>query len=76
MENKTAEKAVITGDMLISNIIAQYPDAVYLLMNCGMGCVSCPASQMESLTEACMVHGLDGVEVARYLNGELGLIDA
>ena len=45
-------------------------------MNCGMGCVSCPASQMESLTEACMVHGLDGVEVARYLNVELGLIDA
>lgn len=76
MENNTATKEPITGDMLIANIISQYPDAVYLLMNCGMGCVSCPASQMESLTEACMVHGLDGVEVARYLNVELGLIEA
>lgn len=76
MENNTATKEPITGDMLIANIISQYPDAIYLLMNCGMGCVSCPASQMESLTEACMVHGLDGVEVARYLNVELGLIDA
>ena len=76
MENNTATKKPITGDMLIANIISQYPDAVYLLMNCGMGCVSCPASQMESLTEACMVHGLDGVEVARYLNVELGLIEA
>ena len=76
MENNTATKEPITGDVLIANIISQYPDAVYLLMNCGMGCVSCPASQMESLTEACMVHGLDGVEVARYLNVELGLIDA
>ena len=76
MENNTATKEPITGDMLIANIISQYPDAVYLLMNCGMGCVSCPAAQMESLTEACMVHGLDGVEVARYLNVELGLIEA
>lgn len=76
MENNTATKEPITGDMLIANIISQYPDAVYLLMNCGMGCVSCPASQMESLTEACMVHGLDGVEVARYLNVELGLVEA
>ena len=75
MENNTATKEPITGDMLIANIISQYPDAIYLLMNCGMGCVSCPASQMESLTEACMVHGLDGVEVARYLNVELGLIE-
>jgi hybrid cluster-associated redox disulfide protein len=76
MENNTATKEPITGDMLIANIISQYPDAIYLLMNCGLGCVSCPASQMESLTEACMVHGLDGVEVARYLNVELGLVEA
>ena len=76
MENNTATKEPITGDMLIMNIISQYPDAIYLLMNCGMGCVSCPASQMESLTEACMVHGLDGVEVMRYLNVELGLVEA
>lgn len=68
-------KEIVTGDMLISAIIAKYPDAVYLLMNCGMGCVSCPASQMETLTEACMVHGLEAEEVARYLNVELGLIE-
>ena len=75
MENTATAKEPITSDMLISEIIAKYPDAIYLLMNCGMGCVSCPASQMESLTEACMVHGLDGEEVARYLNVELGLIE-
>ena len=75
MENATLNKEPITGDMLIAAIIGKYPDAQFLLMNCGMGCVSCPASQMESLTEACMVHGLDAEEVARYLNVELGLIE-
>ena len=51
MEN-TAAKEPITHDMLIAAILAKHPDAQFLLMNCGMGCVSCPASQMESLQEA------------------------
>ena len=51
MENTATAKEPINSDMLISEIISKYPDAVYLLMNCGMGCVSCPASQMESLTQ-------------------------
>ena len=38
-----------------------------------MGCVSCPSAQMESLYEACAVHMIDGDEVIRYLNVELGL---
>ena len=63
------------GFYIYSTVKDPYPDAQFLLMNCGMGCVSCPASQMESLTEACQVHGLDAEEVARYLNVELGLIE-
>ena len=75
MENTIPVKEPVTGDMLISEILMKYPDSTYLLMNCGMGCVSCPASQMESLTEACMVHGLDAEEVVKYLNVELGLVE-
>ena len=73
MENTATAKEPINSDMLISEIISKYPDAVYLLMNCGMGCVSCPSAQMESLYEACAVHMIDGDEVIRYLNVELGL---
>ena len=76
MEKTAVAKEPITTDMLIADILMKYPDATYLLMNCGMGCVSCPASQMESLSEACMVHGLDGEEVVNYLNAELGLVEA
>ncbi|MCR5295293.1 MAG: DUF1858 domain-containing protein, partial [Lachnospiraceae bacterium] len=38
------------------------------LMECGMGCVTCPASQMETLEEAAMVHYLEPDEVRNYLN--------
>ncbi len=72
---KKEERVPVTGDMLIGDILARYPVSAYVLMNCGMGCISCPASQMESLEEACMVHGIDAGEVIKYLNYELGLTD-
>ena len=72
----TEDKTPVDGSMLIADILRKYPEAAYVLMNCGMGCISCPASQMESLSEACMVHGIDAAEVIKYLNYELGLAAA
>ena len=71
----TEDKTPIVGSMLIADILRKYPEAAYVLMNCGMGCISCPAALGESLEEACYVHGLDADEVAEYVNAELGLID-
>ena len=70
------EKTPVSGEMLISQILRMYPESAYVLMNCGMGCIGCPSSQMESLQDACMVHGLDADEVIKYLNYELGLTAA
>ena len=41
------------------------------LMECGMGCIYCPASQMETLAEACAVHGIDSEEIVDALNDYL-----
>lgn len=56
----------ITKDMIIRDILAARPDASEILMAYGMGCVGCPASQMETLEEAAAVHGmsLDGIMAA------------
>ncbi|HHV27123.1 MAG: DUF1858 domain-containing protein [Clostridiaceae bacterium] len=58
----------ITKDMLIGELIRQKPEAIETLMRFGMGCVGCPSSQMESLEEAAMVHGLDLNELLKALN--------
>jgi len=58
----------ITKDMLIGEILRERPDAPEILMRFGMGCVGCPASQMESLEQAAMVHGLDLNEILEALN--------
>ncbi len=69
-------KEPITTDMVVRDVILAHPDAAEVLMRVGMGCISCPAALMESLGDACMVHGLDGEEVAKYLNQELNLPQA
>lgn len=49
----------ITKDTLIGELVRKKPESIEVLMSFGMGCVGCPSSQMESLEEAAMVHGLD-----------------
>lgn len=61
----------VRADELVGNIIAKHPMAAQFLMECGMECIFCPASQMESLTDACAVHGIDGEEIVVALNDYL-----
>ena len=51
--------AQVNKDMLIGELINVDVNIVPILMGAGMHCVGCPSSQMESLEEACMVHGID-----------------
>ena len=36
-------------------------------MDCGMHCIDCPVSRMESIEEACEVHGVDPDELIENL---------
>ena len=56
MENK--ETIQISKDMLIGELIQMHELIAPMLMRAGMHCLGCPSSQMESLEEACMVHGI------------------
>ena len=40
-------------------------DSVF--MDCGMHCIDCPVSRMESIEEACEVHGVDPDELIENL---------
>lgn len=65
------EQSGITADMLIGEILRQYPDAASVLMASGMHCLGCPSSQMESLEEACAVHGIEVSGLLEQLNQQL-----
>lgn len=65
------ERVSITADMLIGDILRKYPETAESLMDCGMHCLGCPSSQMESLADACMVHGLNVEDVLTAVNKKL-----
>ena len=57
-------------DTKIGEIIEVATEKVDILIEVGMHCIGCPASQMETLEEACEVHGIDLDEVLKKLNEE------
>lgn len=64
--------AKITKDMLIGQLLQIDPNIAPILMREGMHCIGCPSSQMESLEEAAMVHGMDADVLVARLNNFLG----
>lgn len=59
---------VITRETNLSEIIEKAPEKVDILLEAGMHCIGCMASQFETLAEACEVHGIDVDELVKELN--------
>ena len=64
--------AKVTKSMLIGELLTVDPNIAPILMRAGMHCLGCPSSQMESLEEAAMVHGLDADVLVAQINDFLG----
>jgi len=64
-------EGAITKDMLIGDILRIDSNLAPILLEVGMHCLGCPSSQMESLEDACAVHGMDVSVVLEKLNSQL-----
>ncbi|NLK28305.1 MAG: DUF1858 domain-containing protein [Clostridiales bacterium] len=64
--------AGITKDMTVAQAIAANQNIIPILMDIGMHCIGCPASQGETLEEAALVHGLDPDDFMDRIREELG----
>jgi len=64
--------AKITKDVTIGEAISLNQDIIPVLLNIGMHCLGCPASQAETLEEAAMVHGLDPDELMAKIEAVTG----
>ncbi len=58
----------IRKDMTIGELLEASPEKADILLEAGMHCLGCPASQAETIEEACEVHGLDVEEIIKKLN--------
>ncbi len=55
-------------DTTIGMILTNAPEKAEILLSIGMHCLGCPASQMETIEEACEVHGVNVEELLEKLN--------
>ena len=60
--------AKVSKDMLIGQLLQIDANIAPILMRAGMHCLGCPSSQMESLEEAAMVHGIEPQDLVDRLN--------
>jgi hybrid cluster-associated redox disulfide protein len=63
----------VTKDTMIGDLLREDFGCAAILMGSGMHCVGCPASQMETIEEACAVHGMDCEQIVNALNEYFGL---
>ncbi len=52
----------------IGELLENAPEKAEILLAAGMHCLGCPASQAETLEEACDVHGINVEELVEKLN--------
>ena len=55
-------------DTIIGDIVDFDEDTADIFLESGMHCIDCPVSRMESVEEACIVHGIDADELIAKLN--------
>ncbi len=61
----------INEKTLIGEIVMKHPEAIEVLMSIGMHCLGCPASQAESLEDACRVHGFEPAPIVEAINARI-----
>lgn len=59
---------VITGDMMLADVIRLKPRVLGTLMSFGLACIGCPVSQLETVEEAAIVHGIEPDFLIEQLN--------
>ena len=60
--------ATVTKDTMIGELLKINADIAPLLLSIGMHCLGCPSSQMETIEEAAVVHGLYPEELVDSIN--------
>ncbi|MBQ7035591.1 MAG: DUF1858 domain-containing protein [Clostridia bacterium] len=63
---------MVTKDMIIAEVLDNYPETAPLFLEIGMHCLGCPSARGESVEQACMVHGADVDTLIEKINAMIG----
>ena len=63
--------AQVTKETMIGELLQIDENVAPILLNIGMHCLGCPSSQMETIEQAAMVHGIDPTALVEEINNFL-----
>lgn len=63
---------MITKEMIIGQVLREYPETAKFFLELGMHCLGCPSATMESIEGAALTHGKDPDELVAELNKAIG----
>ena len=75
-DTKKEVEQFVTGEILIGDLVRQYPESIPVLLQIGMHCLGCPSSANESLEEAAYVHGYMPDSVVEAVNSQIAFARA
>jgi len=65
---KPKAKPKVTKDILMGELVSQYPQSTEILMKYGFHCIGCMISPYESLESGAAVHGIPLEKVLKEIN--------
>ncbi len=68
------ENIKVTADTLVGELVNNYPETAEVFYGIGMYCLGCPASQADSVEDACTIHGVDSAAVVQALNEKIAAV--
>ena len=63
--------AQVTKSTMIGELLQIDQNIAPILLNIGMHCLGCPSSQMETIAEAAVVHGIEPDDLVNDINDYL-----
>lgn len=58
----------VTLETIVGDVVDFDEETAEIFLECGMHCIDCPVSRMESIEDAAMVHGVDAEALVEKLN--------
>ena len=71
INKEVKDMAQVTKDTMIGELLRIDANIAPILLEIGMHCLGCPSSQMETIEEAAMVHGVDPDGLVEDINNFL-----
>ena len=67
-KRRLRDMAQVTKSTMIGELLTIVENVAPILLEIGMHCLGCPSSQMETIEEAAMVHGIDPDALVNKIN--------